>query len=185
MVDRGTSPRQVTFAGDSSGGGLVLSLLIRLKQQELPMPGSVVLLCPWLDLTCALQRRPSGEAQPATIVEQSRRFATAYLGGHPIDDPAVSPLTADLTGLPPMLVQSATGDSVLQEAHQLTDHARGQGVDARLELYPVDTHVFHTFWSFLPEAADALQQAGRFIKDTQTAGPATRRTADAESDTAR
>ena len=149
------------------------------------MPGSVVLLCPWLDLTCALQRRPSGEAQPATIVEQSRRFATAYLAGHPIDDPAVSPLTADLTGLPPVLVQSATGDSVLQEAHQLTDHARGQGVDARLELYPVDTHVFHTFWSFLPEAADALQQAGRSIKDTQTAGPATRRTADAESDTAR
>jgi hypothetical protein len=54
------------------------------------MPGGAVLLCPWVDLTCALQRQPSGEPQPATIVEQLRRFA--YLDGHPIDDPLVSPL---------------------------------------------------------------------------------------------
>jgi epsilon-lactone hydrolase len=149
-----------------------VSLLLSLGRAGLPMPGGAVLLCPWVDLTCALQRQPSGEPQPLTIVEQLRRFAFAYLGGHPIDDPVVSPLTADLTGLPPLLVQSATGDSVLQEARRLADRARDHGVDARLELYPTPTHVFHTFWSFLPEAADALERAGGFIRKVRRAADA-------------
>ena len=167
MLERGTDPRQVVLAGDSAGGGLVLSLLLSLKQRRLPLPGGAVLLCPWVDLTCALQRQPSGEPQPVTIVEQLRRFGSAYLDGHPIDDPLVSPLTADLTGLPPLLIQSATGDSVLHEARQLADRAGDHGVEARLELYPVATHVFHIFWSFLPEAADALERAGSFVRELQ------------------
>jgi epsilon-lactone hydrolase len=167
MLERGTDPGQVVVAGDSAGGGLVLSLLLSLGRRRLPMPGGAVLLCPWIDLTCALQRQASDEPQPVTIVDQLRRFASAYLDGHPVDDPLVSPLTADLTGLPPLLVQSATGDSVLAEARRLTDRARDHGVDARLELYPVATHAFHTFWSFLPEAADALEQAGAFVRGLQ------------------
>jgi monoterpene epsilon-lactone hydrolase len=167
MLERGTDPGQVVLAGDSAGGGLVLSLLLSLKQRRLPLPGGAVLLCPWIDLTCELQRQASDEPQPVTIVEQVRRFASAYLDGHPIDDPLVSPLTADLTGLPPLLIQAATRDTVLPEARQLTDRARDHGVEARLELYPVATHVFHTFWSFLPEAADALEQAGAFVRELQ------------------
>jgi acetyl esterase/lipase len=77
----------------------------------------------------------------------------------------VSPLLGDLTGLPPLLVQAATGDLVLSEAQRLTESAIEHGVDARLEVFPAETHVFHVFWSFLPEAADALQQAGAFIRD--------------------
>jgi epsilon-lactone hydrolase len=100
-------------------------------------------------------------------------FAGAYLAGHPADDPVVSPLTVDLSGLPPMLIQAATGDAFLEEAKQLAARAREHGVDARLDLYPVDTHVFHTFWSFLPEAADALQQAGRYVRDLQATLPDT------------
>jgi acetyl esterase/lipase len=163
MLERGTDPGRVVLAG----GGLVLSLLLSLKQRRLPLPGGAVLLCPWIDLTCELQGQASDEPQPVTIVEQVRRFASAYLDGHPIDDPLVSPLTADLTGLPPLLIQAATRDTVLPEARQLTDRARDHGVEARLELYPVATHVFHTFWSFLPEAADALEQAGAFVRDLQ------------------
>jgi acetyl esterase/lipase len=64
-----------------------------------------------------------------------------------------------------MLIQASTGDNHLTDAHRLTDHARAHDVAIRLELYPVDTHNFHIFWSFLPEAADALRAAGRFIQD--------------------
>jgi monoterpene epsilon-lactone hydrolase len=64
-----------------------------------------------------------------------------------------------------MLIQAATGDPLLDEARKLTDHAQDCGVAARFELFPVDTHDFHIFWSFLPEAAQALQQAGRFARD--------------------
>jgi monoterpene epsilon-lactone hydrolase len=68
----------------------------------------------------------------------------------------VSPLTADLSGLPPLLIQAGTGDPLRPEASRLAEHACEHGVDARLDQYPVDTHVFHTFWTLLPEAADAL-----------------------------
>jgi epsilon-lactone hydrolase len=168
MLDRGTDPRRVTVAGDSSGGGLALSLLLSLKQQALPLPAGAVLLCPGVDLTGGLPRLAPHE------LELVRHYAAIYLAGHPADNPVVSPLTADLRGLPPMLIQAATGDAFLEEASQLTARAREHGVDARLDLYPVDTHVFHTFWSFLPEAADALQQAGRFVRDLHATQPDTR-----------
>jgi monoterpene epsilon-lactone hydrolase len=97
-----------------------------------------------------------------TALQFARLSVVSYLGEHPIDDPVVSPLLADLSGLPPILVQAATGDLQRPDAQALADRARAHGVDVRLELYPVDTHVFHFFWSFLPEAADALASAGRF-----------------------
>ena len=88
-----------------------------------------------------------------------------YLAGHPADDPVVSPLTADLTGLPPMLIQAGSGDPVADDAHRLADRARAHRVDVRLELYPVSAHLFHLFRSFLPEAAEAIASAGRFVRD--------------------
>ena len=163
LVDGGTDPRHITLAGDSSGAGLMLSLLISLKLQGMALPGGAVLFCPGIDLSGGtLEGRASGDSELATALTWLRRFAAEYLAGHPIDDPVVSPLTADLSGLPPMLIQAATGDHQVEDARRLADHARRHGVDARLELYPVDTHVFQVFWSFLPEATDALHEAGRF-----------------------
>ena len=109
---------------------------------------------------------------PHELDDFRRASAGLYLAGYPADDPLVNPLSADLTGLPPMLVQAATGDPLLDEARELTDHAQDCGVDARFELFPVDTHDFHIFWSFLPEAAQALQQAGRFARDPALAARA-------------
>ena len=71
-------------------------------------------------------------------------------------------------------MQSATGDFVLEESRLLVERAQAAGVDARLEFYPADTHVFQVFWSFLPEAADALQQAGVFIRAHLAEPPARR-----------
>jgi epsilon-lactone hydrolase len=161
ILERGTTPDRIAVMGDSSGGGLVLSLLLTLKDRDLPMPGRVVLLCPSVDLTFTVAAEDEGAA--AASAELRRRFTAPYLAGHPADDPVVSPLSADLRGLPPMLIQAATGDELLSQAHRLTEHARTCGVDARLELYPTAPHDFQLFWSFLPEAADAVQRAGRFV----------------------
>ena len=90
-------------------------------------------------------------------------LTAGYLAGHPIDEPLLNPLKQDLTGLPPMLIQGATADPVREDAHQLAERARAHGVETRLELYPVETHSFQLFWSFLPEAREAVEQAGRFI----------------------
>jgi epsilon-lactone hydrolase len=159
LVEQG---ERVVLAGDSVGGGLALSVLLTLRAQQLPLPAGAVLLCPGVDLTGESMLAAASAREEVAIM---RRTVDGYLAGHPIDDPVISPLRADLSGLPPLLVQTATGDLVLDESRQLVERARAHGVDARLEVYPAETHVFHVFWPFLPEAADALQRAGEFIRN--------------------
>ena len=155
-------PEGIVVAGDSSGGGLLLSLLLALKRDGLPLPAAAVIFCPWLDLTL---RVSTGSDVPLATDDDVRRCVEAYLSGHPADDPIVDPLRADLSGLPPILVQAATGDARLVDAKALAAHAQDHGVDARLELFPVQAHAFQLFWSFLPEAADAMEAAGAFIRE--------------------
>ena len=169
MIERGIPAGDLTIAGDSSGGGLVLSVLIRLNQDRSQLPGAVVLFCPLVDLTGRISD-PSADARtPLFSSDESRIFAAAYLAGHSIDDPVVDPLSADLTGLPRMLIQAATGDARIADAKALAVHAVECGVDVRLELYPVEAHAFQLFWSFLPEAADAMEAAGAFIRKDRSA----------------
>jgi acetyl esterase/lipase len=166
MLETGTPPEQVVVAGDSAGCGLAMALLLSLKQQHLPLPGGALLFCPWVDLgSGSLKALAATDEQAALMLEQIRGYVGQYLDGHPADDPVLNPLTADLTGLPPILIQAATGDAQREEAHLLVDRARAHGVEARLELYPVDTHAFQVFWSFLPEAMEGLSQAGRFVRE--------------------
>ncbi len=102
---------------------------------------------------------------PVPSMEEVRLCTDAYLAGHPLSDPIVDPLSADLSGLPPLLLQAATGDARLADAKALAIRAREQGVDVRLEVFPVDAHAFQLFWSFLPEAADAMDMAGSYIRE--------------------
>jgi acetyl esterase/lipase len=145
-----------------------MSLLLQLRSEGLAPPGGAVLMSPALDLDFGAHRELPGEDVGLTT-DQLRSFAAAYLGDTPVDDELVAPLGADLTGLPPLLVQGATGDSIVEDAKALADRAEAHGVEARLELYPVDTHDFQVFWSFLPEAADAVAQAGRFAREVRAA----------------
>ena len=102
--------------------------------------------------------------QPAVGMTQLRAFAAAYLGETSPQDELVNALHADLTGYPPMLVQAGTGDVLGRDAQRVVEHARAHGVDVQFELYPVSTHDFHLFWSFLPEASEAIGQAGAFAR---------------------
>src|SRR5262249_11217300 len=118
-----------------------------------------VLFCPAVDLTYSVGDPPSD-----ALIQLSRRFGAEYLAGHPVDDPLVNPLGADLSGLPPLLIQAATGDNQLECARELAVRATEQGVEVRFELYPTETHDFQIFWSFLPDAGDAVERAGEFIR---------------------
>jgi acetyl esterase/lipase len=168
LGEQGVPPERVVVAGDSAGGGLVMSLLLTLKQAREPYPGAAILLCPFLDLSLRHTNRPAAAGPlpaPMTTDVEVIRCSEAYLNRHPSDDPIVDPLGADLAGLPPMLIQAATGDGRRADAEMLAARAQEQGVAARLELYPVAAHAFQLFWSFLPEAADAFQAAGEFIRE--------------------
>ncbi len=163
LLEQGVEPESVAVCGDSAGGGMAMSLLLALKDRDLPLPGGGVLLCPAVDVEGNLQ--DPDDPRHVMTLEVTSRFTKAYLGDHPPDDPIISPLYADLAGLPPLLIQGASGDHVIADAHALAKRARKHGVYARLEVYPVEAHVFHLFWSFLPEAAEAVEKAGEFARD--------------------
>ena len=163
LRDTGGDEGKIVVAGDSSAGGLVMSLLLALRERGLPLPAGAVLMCPWVDLAGRTQRPP----QDSPLVfspEMAHRLAQAYLAGQPADDPLLDPLRTPLTGLPPLLIHAASGDAVLQEAQLLAQHATQCGVEASITVYPVPTHDFHIFWSFLPEARNAIDEIGRFVR---------------------
>ena len=161
LLERHSNGRIVVTA-DSTSAGLAIALLQRARDARLAMPAGVVLLAPSADLSGRLLAPSDAPTHP---VEQLTQAADAYLAGHPIDDPLVSPLRGDFAGFPPLLVQCGTDDRARPEAEAIIAHAVDHGVDARLELYSTEAHVFHVFWSFLPEAAAALAAAGRFVRE--------------------
>jgi monoterpene epsilon-lactone hydrolase len=155
------TPGDIAVVGDTSGAGHALSLLLRL---ETPLPARCVFITPWVDISMAAPNRlPNVPAHPATRAGAALGIAH-YLAGHPVDDPLLDPLHADLTGLPPMLIQAAAGDEGLPDAERLAAHAQAHGVNARLEIYPVAAQSFPLYWSFLPEAAEAVEQLARFCR---------------------
>jgi monoterpene epsilon-lactone hydrolase len=167
ILDRGVSPAQLVLAGSSSGAGLALTLLLRLRDEGLPLPAGAVLLCPAVSIDpppIDIDDDPSQQL----LSTFWRRCAKAYLAGHPSDDPLVNPICGDLTGIPPLLVQTGTEPLILAEAHALHDRAQRHAVHTQLQLYPSKAHTFQLFWPFLPEAADALEAVGRFVR-AQTA----------------
>jgi epsilon-lactone hydrolase len=169
LRDTGGDEGRIVVAGDSAAGGLVMTVLLALRERGLEMPAGAALLCPWVDLTGRTQR-PAQDSPLVFSPEMAHRLAQAYLAGHPADDPLLSPLQTSLAGLPPLLIQAASGDAVLQEAQLLARHATRCGVEASITVYPVPTHDFHIFWSFLSEARDAIDQIGRFVRTVTTPG---------------
>jgi len=164
MLD-GVEPGRITLVGDSAAGGLTMSVLLALRERGLPMPAAAALLCPWVDLT-GRTHRPPQDAPTVFLPEMAKVLADAYLDGHPIDDPLVDPLHADLSGLPPLLIHAASGDSVFQEATLLAQRARSFGTPVSTSIFPVPTHDFHLFWTFLPEAEAAIDEVGRFLRES-------------------
>jgi acetyl esterase/lipase len=164
LLERGTDPADLVLVGDSTGAGLCLALLLRLRDGGEPLPGGAALLCPSVDASLSwLAGLDTDDRDRRAFAEIGRQGYDAYLAGHSPLDPLVSPLLGDLTGLPPLLIQGGTDDPLATDARTLHECASARGVHAELQMYPSDAHAFHLFWTFLPEAADAIEAAGAFI----------------------
>jgi epsilon-lactone hydrolase len=160
LLTRSSGPDHVVIVGDSAGAGLATTLLLHLKTTGAPLPGALVLLSPWLDLSCS-QIEDHESLLPFTV-ERLRTFASAYAGDE-LDNDLLCPLDADLRGWPPVLLQAGKGDALATDAYAFADRAEAHGVDIELQSYDAGTHDFHVFWSLLPEASDAVRRAGEFI----------------------
>jgi acetyl esterase/lipase len=165
LLESGVAADRICLAGESAGGGLALAALVALRDDGLPSPSCAVLMSPWVDLTLS---GPSlaGKAgvDPALTGEGLRRRAADYAGAADPAESLVSPLFADLTGLPPLLVQAGSHEILLDDATRLAARAAAADVVVTLDVTPGVPHVFQGFAAMLDEGRDALDRAGAFIR---------------------
>ena len=166
--------KSITVVGDSAGGGLVMSLLLLARRNNLAMPSCGVLWSPWLNLACDTESYTRNAAVDPTLTKQGlQASARHYIGDSVPADEVVRPLEADLTGLPPLLIQVGSIECLLDDAAALAGNAAAANVLTRLDVYPGLPHVFQNFAGMLPQAARAFGDSIEFIHRAQAdAAPA-------------
>ena len=165
LLAAGASPTRVALAGDSAGGGLAAATLLALRDAGDPLPACAVLLSPWLDLSCSSESmRTRVEQDPLIRPDPLRSLGEAYLCGAGARDPLASPVYGDLSGLPPLLVQVGTAETLLDDSTRFAERARASGVDVALEVWDDMIHVWHAFSPLLPEADRAINGIGDYLR---------------------
>lgn len=164
VEERGLRPERIAVSGDSAGGGLGLALLLRLRDEGHELPACYVGMSPWVDLAGSGPSMDElDELDPWLVAAMMPPIARLYAGDLPLDDPRLSPLYADLAGLPPMLVHVGTHEILLDDARRLVDRAREAGVPASVGVFDGLWHVFQAFPG-LPETRRSLREIGAFVR---------------------
>jgi acetyl esterase/lipase len=154
----------IALAGDSAGGNLVLSLALRLRDHGLRRPACVVMFSPWTDLAATgASSRTNDGVDPMFHFENSSAFAAAYLNGERPDSPEVSPVYADLGGLPPVLLHVGSTETLLDDSRRIHDRIREAGGVSELKIYEGVAHCWQMLVPLVPEATASLREAARFI----------------------
>ena len=164
LLDNGTDPADIAFAGESAGGGLAIATLVNARDHGLPLPAAAYVMSPYADLTLAgATMDTKRDLDPLLSPEALRARVPDYTAGH---DPAlalISPVFADLTGLPPLIVQAGTHEVLLDDAIRLARQAATADVAVSLDITPGVPHVFQAYAPILDEGAAALDRAGQLL----------------------
>jgi monoterpene epsilon-lactone hydrolase len=165
LLSQGFAPNHIAVAGDSAGGGLTVALLVSLRDAQLPLPACAWCSSPWVDLegiggSMAAKANVDPMVQRPYLVE----LAAAYLNGADPRTPLAAPLYADLRGLPPILIQVGSAETLLDDAIRLAGMAAAADVRVRLEVWPDMIHVWQLFYQQVAAGRRALAEAGSFIR---------------------
>ena len=164
LLNSGVPAKDIAVGGESAGGGLAVSTLIAARDRGLPMPAALICISPWVDLRCGARSFVTkADVDPLLTRRSLKEMALAYLDGRNAREPLASPLLADLSGLPPMLVHAGSDEVLLDDAVALVEAAKAAGVAAQLEIWPGMIHVWHMFHAMLPEAIAAIEALSRFV----------------------
>ena len=165
LLDQGHDPAALSVAGDSAGGGLTVATLVSLRDQGLPLPSCGVCLSPWVDME-SIGESMTGRAGVDPMVQREGLVAMAgvYLGGADPRSPLAAPLYADLSGLPPLLIQVGTRETLYDDATRLAYEAARAGVTTTFEPWDEMIHVWHVFAPLLDEGQQAIERVGEFIR---------------------
>jgi epsilon-lactone hydrolase len=162
LLDSGLAASAIAIAGESAGAGLAAATLVALKHVGLPQPSGAVLMSPWADLTLSGDSiNAKAAVDPVLSPEGLRRRAVDYVADGDRTADLVSPMFADLTGLPPLLIQAGSHEILLDDATRLASRAAAADVAVTLEVTPGVPHVFQGFAAMLNEGKGRPDQRRR------------------------
>ena len=164
LLAQGIAPEKMAFGGDSAGGGLVVAALVALRSVGEPMPAAGVCISAWADMeSTGKSMTTNAEADPSVSKERLLKIAKVYLNGRDPKAPLASPVHADLTGLPPLLLQVGGIEVLLDDSTLLKSRAKAAGVPVEMEVWDDMPHVWHHYAPILPEARKAIGRIGEFV----------------------
>jgi epsilon-lactone hydrolase len=164
LLNNGIAPSGIAFAGESAGGGLAIATLVNARDHGLPLPAAALVMSPYADLTLAgttLETRR--EADPLLSRELLQPRVADYTSGQDAALGLISPIFADLSGLPPLIIQAGTHEVLLDDAIRLAQQAAAADVEVTLDITPGVPHVFQAYHAILDEATAALDRAGQLL----------------------
>lgn len=169
LLTQGIDAKSIVIGGDSAGGGLAAATLVALRDARDPLPGAAVLLSPWTDLagTGESQKTRADKDPMIPAFEGVSPVAEWYAGDRPITDPLISPLYAELSGLPPMLIHVGDHEVLLNDSTRFAEKAKAAGVDVTLKVWDEMIHVFQ-FFPMLPEGQQAIAEIGEWVRSKVT-----------------
>lgn len=165
VVQSGTDPGRIAISGDSAGGGLAVATLLTLRDAGGGLPAAGVCISPWMDLTQSGEScKTHADLDVMVTLDLLEKASAAYAKGTDPRAPMVSPLFADLAGLPPLLVQVGTAEVLLDDSRRFAERAEEAGVEVCLEVADDMIHVWHTFADFVPESKEAIAHIADFLE---------------------
>jgi epsilon-lactone hydrolase len=165
LLGQNIAPSEIALAGDSAGGGLVLALLLRLREAKLPLPACAACFSPWSDLLGTGESNRANAARDAMFYpENTQEFARAYLGEASADNPYASPVFGDFKDLPPILFHVGSTEMLLDDSRRIHQKIQAGGGASELEIYEDTFHCWQMAVGLVPEARDSLAKAARFIR---------------------
>jgi monoterpene epsilon-lactone hydrolase len=171
LLDNGAAPSDIAFAGESAGGGLAIATLVNARDHGLPLPAAAYAMSPYADLTLAGATLQAKREVDVLMSEDALRArVTDYTSGQDAALGLISPIFADLSGLPPLIIQAGTHEVLLDDAVRLTRQAATADVQVTLDITPRVPHVFQSFYPILDEAAAALDRAAQLLSAHLAAG---------------
>jgi epsilon-lactone hydrolase len=160
----GTAPSDIVFAGESAGGGLAIATLVNARDHGLPLPAAAFVMSPYADLTLAgTTMETKREVDPLLSRENLQSRVPDYTSGQDAALGLISPVFAELTGLPPLIIQAGSHEVLLDDAVRLARQAATADVEVTLDITPQVPHVFQAYYPILDEAAAALDRAGQLL----------------------
>ena len=165
LLRQGVDPSRMAIAGDSAGGGLTIATLVNLRDRKLALPACAVAISPWVDLEGVGESLATRSAQDPMVQKAGLQWmADMYLNGASPKTPLAAPLHANLTGLPPTLIQVGTAETLLDDATRIAEKLHAAGVSVQLAVWPNMLHVFPLFAPILSEGRDGCAEIGAFIR---------------------